>query len=399
MKLISSDRPIRMETYPMIDMKTTAALASAVVIAACGGSTSGSTTQTVAGGGSSNSGGTIGTAQGGAIQAGTGGSVPAVTSGGTSETSATSAGGSLSVSRGTSAGGSSSVGGGTLAGGSSTVGGGTSAGGTSATASTTVPLAIVANGASCSPVAARACSTESNAAQMVCSAGNVWQWSADCAFGTFCDPRPGLKVGQCAKPDTICASGARQFCDTAAGTLYTCIAPGFIADSEQCRTSTCQSSNACATWVPCDPQWTRMPDQHDCSGECPTALPSECKAPIDAGSNGLWLSGSQIGRYISVVIPPSASLPGIAECPDIKIFWLWFESFKPMGYPILLPKGFKAVIAPLASVKSGAAAVAKGVCSLPATYATPTVFNPGGGDALMLITTENSVPSFRFILM
>jgi len=364
--------------------------AASIGLVACGGSSSGNgTPQSSSGGTSSSSSTAVGTG-------GSGGSTSSSASGGADIGGSSSAfagaglGGATSMSA--SAGGASLGVGGTF----SSYGGATSSGGTAASSSTTVPWAIVANGAPCSPIAARGCSSESKVAQMVCSAGSVWQWSADCATGTVCDPRPGLKVGQCVTPDAPCTSTTRTSGCASIGVLFSCMSPGFMQYGEPCQSGACTGDvTACAPFTACDEFSFFGPDNHDCSGLCTAGYSTDCRSPYSE-KNGLYLSSRQV--IIGVILPDSSKLRTLTPCPNTRVFWIWLESTVTSGsrnFNIRVPKAYKAVIVPFASVKSNANTVESAGCNLPADYVSPPTFDPYKGEAVMLVTTDSAAPAFR----
>lgn len=278
-------------------------------------------------------------------------------------------------------------------------GGETESGGISGTGgSTEEPWVVVDNGASCSPVAARGCSSENTVAQMVCSAGNVWQWSADCATGTVCDPRPGLKVGQCFTPDARCGGKFGVVCDETYGSLLTCESPGVVTGVEQCVSAACQDATSCRSWNPCEDWWLDERLSIDCSGQCGRAVDFQCLAPSGSGTNGLH-NYNDCDTRRTVAVPSASALPTVASCSDVRVFWVWYND-NGCGevLDLHLPPQYSLVVVSLAGAKTDLASVEGAACGLPIDYVGPTQFTPSKDEAGMIITRDSTAPGFRLVV-
>lgn len=280
---------------------------------------------------------------------------------------------------------------------SSEIGGNVSAGGTTST-----PNVVVENGAPCSPVAARGCSSESIVAQMVCSDGNVWQWASDCALGTVCDPRPGLKVGSCVAPDGRCGSKLGVVCDSTYGELVTCESPGFVTSTEQCLSATCADGDSCQPWDPCSNAWkTSETDfEIDCSGMCGIGG-GLCATPSGKSTSGLSYIASCAYRT-AVAVPPSASLPTVEACPSVRVFWVWEEDVQSGGCrqtrDVHLPKAYSMVIVSRSAAVTNQARAEASACNLSADYVSPTQFTPSADEAVLIVTDDANAPGFKLII-
>jgi hypothetical protein len=234
---------------------------------------------------------------------------------------------------------------------------------------------------------------------MVCSAGNVWQWSADCATGTVCDPRPGLKVGQCVTPDARCVNPIGPNCERKSGIVYTCGLPGIVEKKEACVSAECYDEKTCSNWAPCVSDWRLIQGNFDCTGLCNVTLSSACASPINGGKNGL-LFPSEITWELTVGVPPASALPTIEACPNVHVFWVWLKyQTRNKELPLLIPSQYKAVIVQSSELETAPENAAKAGCDLPSSYVSPSAFNPYKGQAVMLVTEDANAPSFRLALV
>jgi hypothetical protein len=279
---------------------------------------------------------------------------------------------------------------------SSSEGGSSAIGGTTAT-TTSKPFALVEDGADCSPIAARACASENTVSQMVCSAGSVWQWASDCGAGTVCDPRPGLKVGQCIEPDTVCASGNTTSCNSITGVISNCISPGFVVSSEVCSSAKCADSKSCKPWDPCEAWWSAETRHYDCTGQCEGLISPECKTPNGVGVNGIRKPDGCNYRT-AVAVPPASALPTIAGCPDTHVFWVMYEPNGCVGaVSFKLPPQYMAVRVSRYDAITDMSSVENLACNWSSGSEKVESFTPYNDEAVLVITKDASAPGFRLV--
>jgi hypothetical protein len=280
---------------------------------------------------------------------------------------------------------------------SSTDGGSRAIGGTTST-TISKPLALVEDGAICSPIAARACASENTVSQMVCSAGSVWQWASDCSAGTVCDPRPGLKVGQCIEPDTACANGSTTSCNSITGVITNCISPGFVVSSEICSSAKCADSRSCKPWDPCEAWWSGEISHYDCTGQCEGLISPECKTPNGVGVNGIRKSDGCYHRTV-VAVPPASALPTITGCPDTHVFWIMYEPNGCVGVvKFKLPPPYIAMRVSRYDAITDISSVENLACNWLSGSEKIESFTPYNDEAVMVITKDGNASGFRLVL-
>ena len=283
---------------------------------------------------------------------------------------------------------------------SATPGGAASTGGTAASSATTSSWAVVTNGAPCAPIAARGCSSENTVAQMVCSAGNVWQWSADCSTGMVCDPRPGLKVGQCVAPDEGCVEPFGLSCDAATGIKRNCERPGFLVSKEVCVSAACDGTD-CKAWDPCEDWWLKENAglYADCTAACGRVLEAQyCKTPAGTNKLGLDMVGPCNSTTV-LAVPAAANWPVAIACPEMRVFWLWNDG-SPCSSPVHVELPPQYALVPVSAndaKKNQGGTELLNACGLGADYVSPTQYSPGKGEAAIIITRDVTAPGFRLL--
>lgn len=337
--------------------------------------------------------------------ASTDGGVSTSVVGGSSSGGATSEdiGGASNGGAGTSAGAGGTVsgeGGAEVGGRSSSFGGGILGlgGGTAGFPATTPEdnLVLIEDGAECSPVAARGCTAEDPQALMVCSAGNVWQWSEDCPSGSLCDPRPGLRVGTCVSSDSECVIADENGCSNQRHMMVECTASDLLLHATSCYSwnrMDC-SEGACAPWNPCDAAGNPLFSAY-CTDECSSASPLPECALDGVGPMAAW----DINDIGGVIVPPAAKMPSVPECPDMHVFMVWDSDPDTVDFRrarAFLPPGYWAlVLSPPMGVSNYAEAVTA-ACEMPQYFDGWVDWSPEDGEVVLIVSNQMHVPSFAF---
>lgn len=310
--------------------------------------------------------------------------------GGTASSASTIVGGAAASTAGGAAGGDGTGLGG--AGADSAGGGSSSVGGTSGVAGSAGDLIQVNIGATCSQVGAKACTKEDPRSQMVCSAGNVWQWSADCPTGQVCDPRAGLKIGQCLEVAPVCNGSGDNVCDN--DTMFECLDGGLLSSSQVCRSALCtRTGDACAP-LECGKQNGYI--AYDCKPECGY----DCRLTGFPESSGVYFYDDladeifRMNGRIVISLPAAAELPTVPECPDVHLFVLYPDLTSPLD--VRLPPEYWAVGVRDSGLPETYASVAARACATTSRFTGSATV--GSSRALLIGTTDETAEPFNIVI-
>lgn len=249
------------------------------------------------------------------------------------------------------------------------------------------PLAEVENGAPCSPIAARACSAQDPRAQMVCSAGNVWQWDSDCVEGEVCDSRTGLRVGTCTAPSDACLSLGTDGCYS--GRMVRCTGTGIQLEETRCVTGTCASVTECDSSDVCSSDLDLEDSDIICTDECPQlTVHSTCGVP------GVGAMAGYDHPTWHIVLPSASRMPVVAECPSMHVFLLYDSKNSDYERRITLPPGYWGIVVDDEDPETRWAEIVVAACQIPTIYDNPILWDPGKGEGLLIVTNQLDAPAF-----
>jgi hypothetical protein len=207
-----------------------------------------------------------------------------------------------------------------------------------------------------------------------------------------------LKVGQCVAPDETCKGVAGSVCP--GKYVFECSATGLVLSRQRCRSSTCDSAMKACAPVECYQPMTGGFIEGECKPECTGA--NACAVEGQAARSGTtfsadvaFLNHGVSDLAVGYSLPAAASLPAIAQCPEVHGFLLFPTG--TINVSVELPPEYWAVKLPNAGLPASYLTVVASACSA-TNRLTDSVTFYTGSEALLIATTDTTAAPFNLIV-